>query len=325
MISRRMLLAAGIAAGFSAPAMAQDAASFPNKPITFVVSFSAGGSTDVLARAFAEDFSRIMKVPVVVENRPGAGGYVALRTVATAAPDGYTLLFAENALGINAGLNPNREIKPSEGLEAIARIGTAPLALILTAKLAPKSFAEFVAFSKTLPNGIDFASSGVGSVSHMTFQAMMQTAGIKGSHIPFKGGGEATAAVVGGHTHAMLSSVGSSKRLESAGEVKVLAVTDSQRSPEFPAVPTLDELGIKAGIELRFWWGLFGPKALPVAIRDKLEQGVAATLKDKDALARLQKIAVSPSFAPSAEMAKTLQSEVTNWSKFVKDNNIKAE
>ena len=201
----------------------------------------------------------------------------------------------------------------------------APLGVLITGKLPQKTFAEFVAYSKTLPDGIEFASSGIGSVSHMAYEALKDATGMKGSHIPHKGGGEATAAVVGGHIQTMFASVGSSKRLASAGEVKVLAVTDSKRVPEFPDVPTLTELGVKSDMELRFWWGLFGPKGMPQAVRDKLQQAVAETLKDKETLDRFDKIAVTPAFAPPAELARLLDREVENWGKFVKEKNIKAE
>lgn len=319
------LLVAGCALAVAPAAVqAQDGSDYPNRPVTLVVAFSPGGSTDNLARTIVEDLSAQLGQPVVVENRPGAGGYVAWRSMQAAEPDGYTILLAENALAIGKALRPDEPLDPREAFEPVARIGAAPMALIVNADLGPSTFQEFLDFDKN-GEGVTFSSSGVGSVSHLTFEALSAEAGLNSQHVPFKGGGEANAAVSGGHVNAMMQSIGSSRQMQSSGSVKVLAVTAPERVAAFPDTPTLNELGIKANAELRFWWGLFVPAGTPDPVKQKLQDAVQAMLDTPKLKEHLAGIEVAPEFAPGPDMGKLLDSEISSWASYIQARGITTE
>lgn len=311
--------------GFSAWAHAQDATKYPEKPITVVVAFSPGGSTDVLARQLSADLSKALGTSIVVENRPGASGYVAWRHVAQAPADGYTLLLAENALAINTGLQTDRSFDPRKAFDPVAMVATAPLVLFETASMKPNSVKELAAWANSNAGQLSFSSSGIGSVSHMTYEAFASAAGFKAVHVPFKGGGEAVSAVVGGHVHTMLNSLASAKKLVDAKSVKALAMTDEQRSPVLPDVPTLKELGINPTVELRFWWGVFGPAGLPDAVKAKLNSVISSVLSEKSVHDRLTGMDVTPAYAPADVLKAKLETEITNWTGFIQKAGIKVE
>ena len=304
-----------------APALAFAQTDYPNKPITLVVAFSPGGSTDNLARAMVENLSNQLGQPVVVENRAGAGGYVAWRSMQEAEPDGYTVLLAENAMAIGKALRPDEPLDPREAFEPIARIGTAPIALIINSDLEPNTFEEFLEKAKS-EDGITFSSSGVGSVSHLTFEALAAETEMNAQHVPYSGGGEANAAVAGGHVDAMMQSIGSSRQLQEAGNVKVLAVSAQERVEAFPDAPTFSELGITPRAELRFWWGMFVPAGTPDPVKAKLQGAIQAMLDDPAAQQRLSAIEVAPEFAEAQEMGSVLDSEITNWSAYIEARGI---
>ncbi|MGQ7794571.1 Bug family tripartite tricarboxylate transporter substrate binding protein [Faunimonas sp. B44] len=261
--------------------------------------------------------------PVVVENRPGANGYVAWRSIAQAAPDGYTLLLAENAVAINRALRPDEPLDPAQAFHAIGRIGVAPIALVVNKDIPVKSLQELAAYSKE--NDISYSSSGVGSVTHMTTEALLDAADIRAVHVPYRGGGEATSAVIGGHVQMMHSALGNFVDLAKEGTVKILSVSTDQRLPALPDVPTLSELGVDTGMDLRFWWGMFAPAGTPEPVKQKLEAAVQKILQDPQVIARLDQIQVTAAPAPGSEFSGVLDAEITNWSEFVKEKGISAE
>lgn len=311
--------------GLSASAHAQDAAKFPERPITIVVAFSPGGSTDVLARQLSADLGKALGTSIVVENRPGASGYIAWRHVAQSPADGYTLLLAENALAINTALQTDRSFDPRKAFAPVAMVATAPVVLLQTLSMEPNSVKELADWANKNPGKLTFSSSGIGSVSHMTYEAFAAAAGFKAEHVPFKGGGEAVSAVVGGHVHTMLNTLASAKKLVDAKSVKALANTDENRSPSLPDVPTIKELGLTPEVELRFWWGIFAPAGLPDAIKEKLSSGISKVLADQAVRDRLTGLDVTPAFAPADVLKEKLETEITNWSGFIQKAGIKVE
>jgi tripartite-type tricarboxylate transporter receptor subunit TctC len=314
-------LAAG---GLASWAHAQDAGTkFPERPIRLIVAFSPGGATDVLARQLSDNLSKALGQAVVVENKPGASGYIAWRHVAGAPKDGYTLLFAENALGINTGLQTDRTFDPRTELDPIASVATSPLVIIEPGSLPPNAYKEYVEYSKK--NNMSYSSSGIGSVSHMTFEALKDASGLVAEHVPFKGGGEAITAVVGGHVQGMLASVSTVKKLVDAKQVKALLITSDQRSPVLPDVPSIKELGINSQVQLQFWWGVFAPVGVPDAVKAKLNKAVSDVLADKAVHDRLVSLDVTPAYAPAADLKKMLNTEIENWTAFVKKTGIKIE
>ncbi len=314
--------------GTSALAQAQGPQSYPDRPIRLVVAFVAGGATDTLARQISNDLKEALGQAVVVENRPGANGYLAWNHVATAEPDGYTLLLAENALGISQALNKKATstFDPLTQYDAVAAIATSPSALIVANNVPANTVAELVAFSRTVPQKMNYASAGVGSVSHLNFEAFKDGVGMEAVHIPYKGGGQAIGDVVAGHVPMTITSVQATKGLVEGGNVKALAVTSSTRSPAMPKVPTMKEAGVKtADVELRFWFGIFGPKGMPDTVKAKLERVASTVMSDQRVRERLAKLDITPDFAPGRVLRNTLENEIKNWTKFIDEKGIKPE
>jgi tripartite-type tricarboxylate transporter receptor subunit TctC len=301
---------------------------YPVRPLHLVVAFVPGGATDTLARQISNDLKEALGQPVVVENRPGANGYLAWNHVATAEPDGYTLLLAENALAISQALyrKSASSFDPVMQYDAVAGLATSPSALIVSNHVPANTVAELVAYSRTVPGKLNYASAGVGSVSHLNFEVFKEAVGMEAVHIPYKGGGQGIADVVAGHVPMMITSVQGTKSLVEARQIKALAVTSMSRSPAMPAVPTMKEAGVRpAHVELRFWFGLFGPKGMPDAVKAKLEKAAATVMADADVRQRLANLDITPDFTPGPMLRAKLESEIRNWTKFIDDKGIKPE
>ena len=325
---RRFLHLAAGAVALPALSRIASAQAYPVRPVRLVIAFVAGGATDTLARLISNDLGQVLGQNMVVENRPGANGYLAWNHVATAEPDGYTLLLAENALAISQALYKRTvsSFDPLTQYDAIASIATSPSALIVSKNIPATTVDELVAYSRTVPGKMNYASAGVGSVSHLNFEVFKDAVGMDAIHIPYKGGGQAIADVLAGHVPMTITSVQATKSLVEAGQIKALAVTSAQRSPAMPSVPTMREAGVKpADVELRFWFGLFGPKNIPEAVRGKLEKAIATITSDAKLRERLAVVDITPDFVPAPVLRTKLESEIKNWTKFIDAKGIMPE
>lgn len=298
---------------------------YPSQPINVLLGFSAGGALDTMVRLLVDDLSAELGQPVVVENKPGAGGYIAWREVAASEPDGYTVTISGNVIGMAKALRPDEPLDPREAFVPVGRIATAPMALMIHGGLEPDTLEEFIAFAKEKSDGITIASSGVGSVSHMSTEALMIALGLDTVHIPYRGGGESNAAIVGGHVDSMVTNFGAAARAAEEGGVKVLVVTAPERIDRLPDVPTLAELGIDPKIHLGFWWGFFVPADTPEPIRAKLESSLQAVLEKPDVIKRLADVQVEAAFAPGDEMSSILNDEIEKWRAFAEERGIRPE
>ncbi len=320
------ILCAALAAPVSA--QAQNPSSYPDRPIRLVVAFPPGGATDTLTRQITQELGEALGQSVVIENKPGAGGYVAWNHVATSDPDGYTLLMAENAIGISQALykKSSSPFDPVTQYDAIATVATSPLVLAVANNVKANTVAELIAYSRTVPQKMNYASAGIGSVSHLTFEVIKAGTGMEAVHVPYKGGGPAMNDVIAGHVAINMASIQVAKGLVEAGKIKGLAVTSTDRSPVLPNVPTLKEAGIKtADVDLRFWFGIFGPKGIPDAVRAKLDQAVSTTLSNPRVRERLAKLDIEPAYAPGSDLKMKLENEIANWTKFIDAHGIKPE
>jgi tripartite-type tricarboxylate transporter receptor subunit TctC len=325
---RRFLHLAAGAVALPALSRIASAQAYPVRPVRLVIAFVAGGATDTLARLISNDLGQVLGQNILVENRPGANGYLAWNHVATAEPDGYTLLLAENALAISQALYKRTvsSFDPLTQYDAIASIATSPSALIVSKNIPATTVDELVAYSRTVPGKMNYASAGVGSVSHLNFEVFKDAVGMDAIHIPYKGGGQAIADVLAGHVPMTITSVQATKSLVEAGQIKALAVTSAQRSPAMPSVPTMREAGVKpADVELRFWFGLFGPKNIPEAVRGKLEKAIATITSDAKLRERLAVVDITPDFVPAPVLRTKLESEIKNWTKFIDAKGIMPE
>ena len=301
---------------------------YPDRPIRLIIAFVPGGATDTLARQLNVDLQNALGQPVVVENRPGAGGYLAWSHVASSDPDGYTLLLAENAVAISQALYKKSKspFDPITQYDAVSGIAVAPSALIVANNIPVKTVKELVEHSRTVPQKLNFASAGIGSVSHLNFEVFKDRTGMDAVHVPYKGGGQAMSDVLAGHVPMTISSVQATKGLVESGKVRALAVTSPARSPAMPDVPTMQEAGVPpADVELRFWFAIFGPKGMPQAVKDKLAQAVSKVMNDPAMRERLTKLDITPDVIPAAALHTKLQNEIKNWTRFIDAKGIKAE
>jgi len=325
---RQFLRAAAIAVAVPVLSGIANAQTYPVRAVRLIVAFVPGGATDTLARQISNDLKEALGQPIIIENRPGANGYLAWNHVAAAEPDGYTLLLAENALAMSQALyrKAASSFDPLTQYDAIAALATSPSALIVSNNIPAGTVSELVAFSRTVPGKMNYASAGVGSVSHLNFEVFKDATGMEAIHIPYKGGGQGIADVVAGHVPMMITSVQATKSLVESGQIKALAVTSAARSPAMPAVPTMAEAGVKgADVDLRFWFGLFGPKGMPDAVRARLEKASATVMSDPRLRERLANLDIAPDFAPGPVLRARLESEIRNWTKFIDEKGIKPE
>jgi tripartite-type tricarboxylate transporter receptor subunit TctC len=325
-ILRSVMYACALATLATTAAQAQQ--SFPDRPVRLVVAFVAGGATDTLARQISQDLKEALGQSVVVENRPGANGYLAWNYVASSDPDGYTLLLAENALGISQALYKKSQsaFDPVQQYDAVAAVATSPLVLAASPKLNANSMAELVALARKTPQKLNYGSAGIGSVSHLTFEVVKAGAGIETVHVPYKGGGQAMNDLIAGHVDMNMASIAVAKGLIEAGKIRGLAVTSPGRSPALPNVPSLQEAGIKtANVDLRFWWGIFGPAGIPDAVKAKLAKAVSTVTADAGVRERLAKLDIDPAYEPGDALKKKLINEIANWTRFIDEHGIKPE
>ena len=302
--------------------------SYPDRPVKFIVAFPPGGATDTFFRQIANDVSAAVGQPAVIENRGGGGGYIAWQQVANSEPDGYTLLVAENALAISQALYKNHPSKfdPVRQYDAIAATGSTPLVLAAANNTPFNTFAELVTYSKSLPQKLNYAHAGAGSVTHLSFEVVRDGAGMDTVPVPYKGGGPAVADVIAGHVPITMASLSVAKPLVEGGKVKGLFVTSQQRSPALPNVPSVKDIGLKyADVDLEFWWGIFGPKGIPAPVREKLEKAFQSVMANPAVRERLAKVDTNSTFAPGAVLRAKLESEIKNWSAFIDAKGIKVE
>jgi tripartite-type tricarboxylate transporter receptor subunit TctC len=310
-------------------AFGAQAQTYPDRPIHLIVAFVPGGATDTMARQIQQDLSEALGQPVVVENRPGGSGYIAWNYVANARPDGYTLLMAENALAISQGLfkQQSSTFDPVKQYDPVAHVASSPLALVVANRVKANTVAELIALAHSMePQKMNYASAGIGSVAHLTFEVFRDGAGIEAIHIPYKGGGAAIADILGGQVEMHMASIQVAAGMAKAGKLKALAVTSKTRSPALPDVPTLAEAGVKtADVDLSFWYAIFGPKHMPAAVKARLAAAVEKVMSDPKVRERLAKLDIEPAYMPADALEKKLQSEIGNWSKFIDAKGIKAE
>jgi tripartite-type tricarboxylate transporter receptor subunit TctC len=297
---------------------------FPSKPIKVVVGYAAGGAVDVVARTVGQSLSTSMGQPVVVENKPGAGTNIAVKSVIAAEPDGYTLMMAANALSANMSLYQPAPFDAERDLVAVSLIGRVPVVIAANPAAPYTNIKQLIQAAKAKPNSIAFGSPGNGSTPHMAIELFARAASIDLQHIPYRGGSPAITDVIGGQLP--LVAVNALEVLPHAksGKLKVLAVLSPNRSAIFPEVPTIAESGFP-GFEASVWYGLVAPAATPKPIVNKLHAEVQKALQTKDVRERMT--AVGGEVVPgSAEMfSQLIRSERQRYAKLVREANIQPD
>ena len=269
-----------LASAFAALAAATAfAAPYPERPVTIVVPFTPGGSSDITARTVAARLSETLGQTFLIENKPGANGGIGAAYVAKAKPDGYTLFVGSiGVFSINPVLYKNLPYEPNRDFDLLSVAVRTPNALVTRANFPANTVAEFVDYVKKNPGKVSFASSGTGSSDHLTAALFWQKTGTSGIHVPYKGGSAAHTDLIGGQVDASFQNLGSITNHVKGGKMKLLAVTGNARDPAVPNVPTMTEAGVP-GLEVFSWQAFVAPKGLPKAVKDKLAQAFATALK----------------------------------------------
>ncbi|WP_326537454.1 Bug family tripartite tricarboxylate transporter substrate binding protein [Pseudorhodoferax sp.] len=315
-------LAVSTAASFTTPANAQ---AWPTKPITIVVAYPAGGDADAMARLFAEKLTTRLGQPVLVDNKPGASGTIGSTFVAKAAPDGYTLLLAPNTFAFAQFVlktSGSASYDVLNGFAPIVQTAVQPMFVAVSAASGIKDINGLVAQSRA--RELSYASPGSGSPMHILGEMFGHAAGVKISHIPYKGVAPAVNDVLGGHVPVTYMTLGPIAPHVAAGKVTVLAVTDSQRSSLAPQVPTLAELGIK-GVDVSAWQGLFAPKGTPAAVVQVLNGHMNEILRMPDVVAKMAVFGALPAGGDPARLEKTNAADHARFGKIIKDLGIQPD
>jgi tripartite-type tricarboxylate transporter receptor subunit TctC len=319
-LTRRQLVASlsAAAAGVALPALAQAA------PVKILVGFPPGGSADTTARLIAEKMSASMGSPVIVENRPGAGGRIAAQAVKDAPPDGNLLMMAPLAVMVVQPLVfKSIRYDTTKDFTAVGTAATFPLALAVGPATPAKSMAELIAWIKANPQQGNYGSPAAGSLPHFLGEMLAQAAGVKLQHVPYQGGAPLMTALLGGQLPMGLDTPLEFAENHRAGKLRILAVSSAQRMPQFPEVPTLRESGLN--IEASAWFTVFGPAGMSAARTDALNAAMQAALRQADVAARLASLGLSAAPESSADSAKRLAADKARWEPVIKATGFQAE
>jgi tripartite-type tricarboxylate transporter receptor subunit TctC len=297
---------------------------FPSKPLRIVVGYSAGGAVDTIARTLGQSLSASMGEQVLVDNKPGAGSNIAVKSVIEAPPDGYTLLLAANALAANMALYTPAPFDAEKDLVPVALIGRVPVVIAANAAAPYSTIAQLISAAKAKPGSIAFATPGNGSTPHMAAELFARAAGISLLHIPYRGGAQAVTDVVGGQVPLLAMNALEVKPQAASGKLKVLAVLSPQRSPIFPEVPTIAESGFK-GFESSVWYALMAPAKTPQAVVDRLHAEVQKALQSPEMRDRMSGVGGEVIPGSQAMLASLLHSERERYATLVRDAHIKPD
>jgi tripartite-type tricarboxylate transporter receptor subunit TctC len=295
-------------------------AAYPDKPIRLIVPFPPGGGTDALAREVVTRMGADNGWTFVVENRPGAGGNLGVDAVAKAAPDGYTLVLGQTSnLAINPTLYAHLPYDPERDLTPIGLVADSPLLLVTSTKRPWKTLAEVVAAAKAHPGQLTVASSGNGTVGHLTIELFQQAAGVKFQHVPYKGAAQGSTDLIGGQIDMYMSSVPTLIGHVRSGTMRALGVTSLEHSDDLPEVPTFAESGFK-GFNSVTWFGLLGPKGLPPEVVATLSQALAAALKSPELHKQFQAQGAAVRGDTPAQFKQLIHDDRVRWGRIVKES-----
>ena len=310
-----MLLAAVLAV--KQPASAEN---FPSKPVRIVVPYSAGGGTDIVARMIAEKLSDKLGQRVLVENHTGAGGNLGAAKVYESPPDGYTLFFtAQGPLAVNKYIFKKLAYEP-EKFEPVSLVVLAYSVLLANPKVEAKDIKALIAYAKTNPGKIDYASQGVGTAAHLTAELFKSMAGVNLQHVPYKGSAPAVTDLLAGHVDVMFGELAFAKPYIESGKLRPLAVTSEARNPSMPKVPAVAE--VLPGFSTTSWWAIVAPPGTPKALTEKLSKAIAASLNEPDVKKKVTDLGMVVKGSTPAELAAFAKKESDLWGKVTKDAGI---
>jgi len=300
------------------------AQTYPTKPIRFIVPFTAGSGTDIIARAVGDIMGKSLGQPIVIENKPGAGGTIAAAQVARAEPDGYTVLIHSSGHALNPAIYPNLPYDTQKDLTGITPLAQLPNVLVVSPQRGWKTVADLVAAAKAKPGQLNYASAGIGSATHMNAEKFKLQAGIDAVHVPFKGTPEALSDVIGGRNDWFFAPLSSALPLIRDGKLMALAVSTPARSPSLPQVPTTVEAGVP-GSDYIFWVGMLVASATPAAVQQRLHDEALKALAQPEVRERLSKLGADAMPMESAAFNAFIRTEVESAAKIAQASGLKAQ
>ncbi|WP_454752652.1 Bug family tripartite tricarboxylate transporter substrate binding protein [Cupriavidus necator] len=307
---------------FTGAASAADA--WPQKPVTLIVPWAAGGSTDILARVLSEHLTRSLGQPVIVDNKPGASGNIGSAMVARAKPDGYTLLVGSMSThAMNPALMPNMPFRGVEDFTPLGLLAYVTNTMVVHPSVPAQNVKELIAYAKANPGKLAYASAGPGSTNHLSAVLFEKMAGIQMLHVPYKGGAPAVVDTVAGQTQLLFSAGTQTLPHVKGGKLRLLAVTESKRSPLLPDVPTVAET--VPGYELAVWYGAFGPKGMPADLTARLNREINAVMSLPEVKSRMNAIGVETATSTPQQFGTILHRDADRYGKLIRELGIKGE
>jgi tripartite-type tricarboxylate transporter receptor subunit TctC len=313
-----------VAQFFVLAAFTAHAQAYPDKLVKIIVPYAAGGAVDIVARSIGQPLSEALKQPVIIDNRPGAGGNIGMEMAAKAAPDGYTLLMASNAIATNMALFPKLTFDGRRDFAPVAKIGYAPLVIVVPASSPAKSLKDLIAMAKAEPGKLTYATAGNGSSGHLAGELLKSTAKIDVVHVPYKGGAPAITDLVGERISFMpINAVEVINHIRS-GRLRALAVASDKRFPLLPDVPTVPEAGLP-GYEATVWWGLVSPAKTPRDIISKLNAETNKALAEPAIAKKLGELGVVVTPGTPEQFGAFINAQTDLWSGVIKSGGIQPE
>jgi tripartite-type tricarboxylate transporter receptor subunit TctC len=298
---------------------------YPNKPVRIVVPYPAGGTTDIMARLLSQKLGEGLGQPVVIDNKPGAGGGLGTALVAKSAPDGYTIGFGNiGPNAINPSIYKDLPYDAAKDFSPVSVFSTVPFILVVPAASPAKNLRELIDLGRASAGKLNFASVGIGSVSHVTGELFNASAGTKFVHVPYKGGAPALTGTMQGDVSLMFATSLEATPHVRSGKLRAMGISSAQRSPVTPDIPTLAEAGLP-GFEVSVWFGLLGPAGMPRPIVDRLNTEIRKVLADATVRTRLADLAAVPMHTTPDEFASMIRADIAKWAKVVRDTGVKAE
>lgn len=324
MTLKSLMGAAALALALAAP-LAVHAQAYPERNVTMIVPFPAGGSSDIAGRQLAAKLTESLGKTVVVDNRAGANGSLGATLLKQAAPDGYTILVGSiGVFGINPALFKDLKYDPMKDFDLLTVAVRTPNVLVANPNVPANTVAELIAHMKKNPGKVSFASSGTGSSDHLTAALFMQKIGVEGVHVPYKGGGPAITDLIGGHAEVSFQNLGAIANHVRGGKLKALAVTADKRNAALPDVPTMAEAGVKE-VEVYSWQAAAAPKGLPPAVRARLEKDMIAGLNAPDSKQKFNDIGFDVVANTGKEFETFLAAEIARWKQVIEVGKIQPE
>ncbi|HEY4374978.1 MAG TPA: tripartite tricarboxylate transporter substrate binding protein [Burkholderiales bacterium] len=319
----KTILGACAAALALATAPAAQAQQYPTHPIRIVAPFAPGGGTDFIARQVADRLGQKLGQPVLVENRPGAGGNLGAELAIKAPADGYTLLLIAGSYTVNASMY-KLPFDSGNDISPIIQLSQGPFVVVVPTSLKANNLKELIALARAEPGKLSYASSGAGSITQMATELFLDMAKIKIVHVPYKGTGPAQTDTIAGQTQLLFGSIATTLPFVKQGRLRALAVTTTTRVAAAPEIPTVAEAGVP-GYDVVLWHGLIGPKGIPAPIVAKLNAATNEVMKDKAMEEKLAGEGVSPAGGTSENFGKLIKSDIARWAKVIKQANVKVE